>query len=384
MNATREKVRLHGFTIVELLVVVSIIALLIAILLPAIGKARDAARVTQSSANLRNLAVANDTYASDWADRQFTAVADDMGYAAMENPMNPPQEYNTNIACMPQQLIGYGSSGGLWGWWVGGPLCNHSSNYALGNFLYAYQPMTLEPVGGAISGSYRMPNVKAFNSYVGNRWYDPVFWAPKDTYPLKVAEKYFIYPDEFTTNTVGSQEIAFSSYIFSPAAMWGTEVLNRCKYNSPTTMPGSYRSPAIGQCRYPDLKTRMLEHHWLQNPETDKNPSFSGDDPSWMFNHGYNSKPVTLFFDGHVAVVGVSDAMEGDTRARKMADDNDICDTRCPPGTQQDCQDGLWHRRTPLQDDGYYGDLSYDNIVDTSYHILTVDGILGRDVLGAK
>ena len=73
----------NGFTIVELLVVVSIIALLIAILLPAIGKARDAARVTQSAANLRNIAVANDTYASDWADRQFTAVPDDVGQGSV-------------------------------------------------------------------------------------------------------------------------------------------------------------------------------------------------------------------------------------------------------------------------------------------------------------
>ena len=81
-----------GFTIVELLVVISIIALLIAILLPAIGKARDAARVTQSSANLRNLAVANDTYSSDWADRQFTAVPDDMGLAFSEGL--GPVDYN--------------------------------------------------------------------------------------------------------------------------------------------------------------------------------------------------------------------------------------------------------------------------------------------------
>ena len=107
-----------GFTIVELLVVISIIALLIAILLPAIGKARDAARVTQSAANLRNLSVANDTYGADWGDRQFTALPDDMGLA-FANGLGPV-DYNNQIACMPQQLVGYDYLGRLWGWWCAG------------------------------------------------------------------------------------------------------------------------------------------------------------------------------------------------------------------------------------------------------------------------
>ena len=375
------KTRKHGFTIVELLVVVSIIALLIAILLPAIGKARDAARVTQSTANLRNLAVSNDTYSADWADRQFTSVPDDMGLAGGD-----PALYNGEIACMPQQLVGYDYLGRLWGWWCAGGQC--PAGWPGGcTFYYAYAPLSYYYINGPsqpyIFGSYRLPTCKAFNAYVGERWYDQAFWAPKDIYPLRTAEKYFAYPDEFVTETSGPQTIAYSSYVWSPAAMFNPEVHGRCGFKDPaqSNFPGAFRSPAVGQCRFPDLKTRMMEHHWLQNNETDKNPGFGGDDPSWMYNHGYNSKPVTMFFDGHVGVVGVTDAMEADTRAKKQAENNNTCNN-CDTGGQ--CEPGLWHRGSKFGAQGYYGDKSYDTIVNTSYHILTTDGIMGRDVIGAK
>src|ERR1051326_1646048 len=51
-----------GFTLIELLVVVAIIALLIAILLPSLGKARERARIAYCSSNCRQICVAYRTY----------------------------------------------------------------------------------------------------------------------------------------------------------------------------------------------------------------------------------------------------------------------------------------------------------------------------------
>ena len=57
-----------GFTLIELLVVIAIVSLLIAILLPALKKARDAARTSMCLSNQRQCMLAANTYAFDYKD----------------------------------------------------------------------------------------------------------------------------------------------------------------------------------------------------------------------------------------------------------------------------------------------------------------------------
>ncbi len=359
-----------GFTIVELLVVVSIISLLIALLLPAVAKGRDKALVSQSVSNLKNLASANEIYSGDWNDRQFTACPDDAGMVNGNCEL-----YKTQITCPSQQLLGWDVNGAMWGYFLGssGKCARYGWPEACYNWII-YIPMDFgtgpNPGGGNSYGSFRMPGVKAFHDYVGKRFYDPTFYAPKDAIAIANVSKYFTSAAEFTYDGSAYED---SSYCWSPAAMFDPKVfgrngatLNGQGYSDPNTLKTGFKSPPTSRCRYPSLKTRMIEHNWLQNtPDSPINPNFVGGKTPWMFNHGFNSAPASLFFDGHIELVGCQRSMQADQRVA-------------------DSSGSVWSRNTPFGTNGYYGGQSYDFLVKTSFHILTTDGIEGRDVLGAE
>ena len=91
----------RGYTLIELLVVIAVIALLIGILLPALGEARRAARVAIDLSKVKQIGTGTASYAADYQDKLFSftwrkghnkskygalnaAVADDVAAAAQQ------------------------------------------------------------------------------------------------------------------------------------------------------------------------------------------------------------------------------------------------------------------------------------------------------------
>jgi prepilin-type N-terminal cleavage/methylation domain-containing protein/prepilin-type processing-associated H-X9-DG protein len=121
-----------GFTLIELLVVIAIISILAAILFPVFAKAREKARQTSCSSNVRQLATAAMMYVQDYDETFFSRYFPNNQPVCNFNPANPD-------ACV---------------WWVGRPGEKTLLDPYIKTTQISYCPSQADPASGAAYVGY--------------------------------------------------------------------------------------------------------------------------------------------------------------------------------------------------------------------------------------
>jgi len=393
-----------GFTIVELLVVISIIALLVGILVPAVQKARDSAKTTQSKSNIHQVMIALANYASDHNDRNFSTAPDNLAssnrtgmtianaIAELDGP-NPMGIELGNQEAGNAAYVYYIAMFSNGGNETGGiaPYC-----FASGN--------TTSSTGKVGYGVWRYPNAGQVAVYMNGLPLHSAYFAPKDIVPLRALEGCDTIPGTYCPSTAmaaGHSTLqaglypdgdalwssnmlqAPSSYCISPSMMYSPAVYQwdaqaGKQPTDPMLLPRGFKPPSTDQAKFPAHKTWLMEHNWLQNVDNNEcgvnwqfGTWFDTGDGCWdgcepeHFNSSRHSEPVTVLADGSTTIFSMSDAAADSERVANL-----------DPFNNQ----GLWLKSMSFDPEGYYSGFATD-WVNWSGHTHTLNGIRGRDKL---
>lgn len=160
--------RASGFSLIELLTVITVIGVLMAILIPSVGAIRDHARKTAAKSNLRQIAIAYANYANEggkprtitansiyeWAAllAQHVDFNDPAVYFFPDDPLVELAEGQT-----PRVVATPGSSGGNWS--VDGAFAAYPLSVAVASRITASAPVSTTPIawtrGLETSGTWR-------------------------------------------------------------------------------------------------------------------------------------------------------------------------------------------------------------------------------------
>jgi prepilin-type N-terminal cleavage/methylation domain-containing protein len=275
--------RAGGFTLIELLVVIAIIALLIGILLPALGKARATGRMTVSLSNVRQLYVAQASYRFDQKD---------------QIPMRAARYANNDISGWCTWSYGGKTGNSYWSSAYGGLFDDAAYTRPLNQ--YVYPDFTGEIPTGFVdqlrtSGSY---NAGRPSNAERDAYQLPAFKSPGDkgTYQRDPYGRY--------NTTASSYDDVGTSYHVN--MKWWNDVLAR-------TSPGPQRwrrayEEGLRRIRFASEYEPSNNFVWIHDQTADVVANF-GDT---MGEFGEKNKSVMAYMDGRAEYrLLVPNAMSG-------------------------------------------------------------------------
>jgi len=271
------KIKKHaGFTLIELLVVIAIIAILAALLLPALSAAKRRAILAQCIANMHQIAVGCAVYANE-SDDWYPVWADHLTSVGLSgHPLNEihSQEY-AYWAVGPQAVP------------VGTPIQQKASKA-----VYDFQNLGLLYCTGSAGN--------------GKILFDPAFNAPGSP-PQPSINSYstpsFLSPSgnivSGTGGASGTGGQVFSSYLFNP------RVINAAGYQM-----GAQHDPATLRLMQKQSQARhkLFMMDFLQTPDTPQSPQTLFFGPA-SFTHFPSTGFSVLFADGSASFISSKPAL---------------------------------------------------------------------------